>query len=245
MDEFHPRGLSVSAGVVINPARRSRVLSFRCQGASGSALALIASKASVTAAQSVYGLVMSDISDLGPLGPLLGTWEGDKGLDLAPSDKSENNRELATSKYRERMIFEATGRVDNHEQQLFGLRYSTTAWRIGADDPFHEELGYWMWDPKSEVIIRSFMPPRGLTVLAGGTAKADARAFSLEAKAGSEVYGICSSPFLTAEFKTVRYTLDVKVIDDNTLYYDSHIWLQMKGRPDLFDHQDENTLTRS
>ena len=187
---------------------------------------------------------MSEISDLGPLAALLGVWEGEKGTDLAPSDKAENNRELVTSKYRERMVFEATGAVDNHEQELFGLRYSTKAWRIGADDPFHEELGYWMWDAASKLIIRCFMPPRGLTILAGGNAEADAREFSLEAKAGSEVFGICSSPFLTEEFKTVRYTLDVKMIDDDTLYYDSHIWLQMKGKSELFDHRDDNTLHR-
>jgi hypothetical protein len=182
--------------------------------------------------------------NLGPLGPLLGTWEGDKGTDLAPSAAAETDRQPATSKYREQMVFEATGQVDNHEQSLFGLRYRTTAWRVGAPDPFHEEVGYWMWDAASKLIIRCFMPPRGMTILAGGTAEPDARKFSLEAEAGSETFGICSSPFLLAQFKTVRYTLDVDMIDDNTLHYDEHTWLLMKGRDDLFDHRDENTLNR-
>ena len=187
---------------------------------------------------------MSFDPDLGPLGPLLGVWEGEKGTDLAPSDKAENNREEVSSAYRERMVFEATGRVDNHEQKLFGLRYSTKAWRIGAPDPFHEELGYWMWDAASKLVIRCFMPPRGLTVLAGGNVEPDARSFSLQAKAGDETFGICSSPFLMAEFKTVRYTLDLKMLDDDTLYYDEHTWLQMKGREELYDHRDDNTLRR-
>lgn len=182
--------------------------------------------------------------NLGPLGPLLGVWEGEKGTDLAPSDKAETDRQLAISKYRERMVFEPTGPVDNHEQRLFGLRYSTKAWRVGAPDPFHEELGYWMWDPASELIIRCFMPPRGMTVLAGGKAQATAREFSLEAKAGDEVFGICSSPFLTAEFKTLRYTLDIKVLDDDSFSYDEHTWLKMKGREELFDHRDSNTVRR-
>ncbi len=181
---------------------------------------------------------------LGPLAPLLGIWEGDKGEDLAPSDKAEGNRDPATSKYRERMVFEATGRVDNHEQQLFGLRYSTKAWRMGAPDPFHEEVGYWLWDPATKLVVRCFMPPRGMTILAGGNAEPDAREFSLEATSGSESFGICSSPFLLAEFKTVRYTLDVKLIDDDTLHYDEHTWLLLKGRTELFDHRDENTLRR-
>jgi hypothetical protein len=183
-------------------------------------------------------------SNLGPLALLEGIWEGGLGTDLAPSDKEADNRELATSKYRERMVFEPTGQVDNHEQHLFGLRYSTVAWREGADDPFHEEVGYWMWDADSKVLLRSFMPPRGMAILAGGRAEADARAFSLEAKAGSETFGICSSPFLHAEFKTLRYTLDLKFLDDDAFTYDEHTWLKMKGREALFDHQDENTLRR-
>jgi hypothetical protein len=184
-------------------------------------------------------------SNLGPLGPLVGVWEGEKGTDLAPSDKPETSRQLATSRYRERMVFEPTGRVDNHEQSLYGLRYSTKAWRIGATDAFHEELGYWMWDPASELVLRCFMPPRGMTVLAGGKAKAGARAFSLEANAGDEIFGICSSPFLTAEFKTVRYTLALTFVDDNSFHYDEHTFLTMKNRSDLFDHHDENTMRRA
>jgi hypothetical protein len=187
---------------------------------------------------------MSERSELGPLGALLGIWEGGEGDDRSPSDKEDDNRELVVSKYRERMVFEATGRVDNHEQQLFGLRYSTKAWRVGADDPFHEEVGYWLWDPAGKQVMRCFMPPRGMAILAGGSAEADAREFSLEATAGSETFGICSSPFLHEEFKTTRYTFDLKMIDDDTLHYDSHVWLQMKGKSEPFDHRDQNTLKR-
>lgn len=187
---------------------------------------------------------MSTDSELGPLAPLLGTWEGGKGTDVAPSDKAESDRQVATSPYRERMVFEATGRVDNHEQKLFGLRYNTKAWRIGADDPFHEELGYWMWDAASKLVIRSFMPPRGTTILAGGTVEPDATSFALEAKAGSEVFGICSSPFLTKEFKAVSYTLRVDTSTKDELHYEQHLFMKMKGREDLFDHSDLNTLRR-
>jgi hypothetical protein len=188
---------------------------------------------------------MTFASELGPLGLLQGIWEGERGNDLAPSDKSADDRQPVTSHYRERMVFEPTGRVDNHEQKLYGLRYSTKAWRIGSADPFHEELGYWMYEPATGLILRCFMPPRGMTVMAGGKASASARKFSLEARAGDEVFGICSSPFLTAEFKTVRYTLDVEVPDDDTLRYESHTFLRMKGREELFDHVDGNTLMRA
>ncbi len=77
------------------------------------------------------------IKNLGPLAPLAGIWEGEKGDDVAPSD----DRGTETNKYRERITFEPLGPVNNHEQDLYGLRYSTTAWRIGVESPFHEELG--------------------------------------------------------------------------------------------------------
>ncbi|MCP4443915.1 MAG: FABP family protein [Myxococcales bacterium] len=188
---------------------------------------------------------MSATHELGPLAPLQGIWEGERGTDLAPSDSPETDRQLATSKFRERMVFEATGRVDNHEQKLFGLRYSTKAWRIGADAPFHEEVGYWLWDAASKLVIRCFMPPRGMTILAGGNAEPDATKLSLEAKAGSEVFGICSSPFLSAEFKTVQYTLEVDTSTPDTLHYEEHMFLKLKGKEELFDHSDINTLRRA
>lgn len=187
---------------------------------------------------------MKFAAELGPLGPLQGVWEGERGDDVAPSDKAENDRQPVTSRYRERMVFEPTGCVDNHQQRLFGLRYSTKAWRIGCADAFHEELGYWMYEPATGLIVRTFMPPRGLTVLAGGHASNDARKFTLEARSGDEVFGIRSSPFLNQEFKTLRYTVEVELLDDDTLRYESHTFMQMKGREAPFNHVDANTLRR-
>lgn len=181
---------------------------------------------------------------LGPLGPLVGVWEGERGTDLAPSDVPATMRQPVTSKYREHMVFEPTGRVDNHEQILYGLRYATTAWRVDAANPFHEEVGYWLYCAASKLVMRCFMPPRGMTVLAGGHAEPDARRLELEATSGSETFGICSSPFLVAEFKTERYTLALDVVDDDTIHYDEHTFMRMKGRDALFDHRDENTLRR-
>jgi hypothetical protein len=44
----------------------------------------------------------------------------------------------------------AGGHVGRNEQTLYGQRYATTAWRIGAPDAFHAELGYWLWDPAAQ-----------------------------------------------------------------------------------------------
>ncbi len=185
---------------------------------------------------------MSNEDDaLGPLAALVGIWEGDKGADLAPAvpDRGE-----ARSDYRERMTFESIGRVDNHEQVLYGLRYATMAWRVGADAPFHEEVGYWLWDATHRQVMRCFIVPRGVSVIAGGTAQADATSFSLEADAGSATYGICSNPFLEREFKTIRYTLTVSMLDADTLRYEEDTVMQVSGRDEPFHHTDANTLRR-
>ncbi len=178
--------------------------------------------------------------ELGPLAALVGTWEGAKGADVAPSD----DRRPQSTPFRERMTFVPTGQVDNHEQTLFGLRYATTAWRIGADEPFHEELGYWLWDAGNRQVMRCFLVPRGVTVLAGGTAAADARSFELAAELGSETYGICSNRFLDEEFRTVRYDLKVAVQGDGSFSYEEDTQIQIKGQDSIFHHTDANTLGR-
>ena len=179
--------------------------------------------------------------ELGPLATLEGSWEGEKGTDTAPDDDRVS---IEINKYRERMTFEPTGLVENHEQQLYGLRYRTTACRLGADEPFHEELGYWMWDAAAQQVLRCFMVPRGVTVIAGGSVEPDAKAFELRAEVGSETYGICSNRFLDQEFKTVRYELKFETLDADTIRYWEDTVLQIKGQDELFHHTDENTLTR-
>jgi hypothetical protein len=181
-----------------------------------------------------------NVANLGPLAPLVGAWEGDKGLDRAPSPA----REVGETRYRERITFVPTGRVDNHEQILWGLRTSTTAWRLGEVDAFHEEQGYVMWDAAAGQVFRMFMVPRGITVIAGGAVAADARRIVLAAELGSPTFGICSAPFLDREFQTVRYDLVCTLHDDGTFSYEGDTQMRMPGRAELFHHVDKNRLTR-
>lgn len=180
------------------------------------------------------------LKKLGPLAALAGVWEGVRGDDTAPSD----DRGTEKNYFRERMTFEPFGPVNNHEQELFGLRYTTTAWRLDEADSFHEEIGYWMWDAKEKQVMRCFIVPRGITLIAGGTVEANAKSFKLSAELGSPVYGICSNPFLDREFKTVRYDLQIALVDENTLTYEEDTQLLMKGQAEVFHHIDKNTLKR-
>ena len=180
-------------------------------------------------------------NELGPLSGLEGVWEGDKGTDQSPDDDPS---QIETNLFRERIVFEPTGEVDNHTQMLFGLRYHLTAWRIGADEPFHEDRGYWLWEAANRQVMRCCALPRGVTMIAGGTAEADATSFDLSADLGSPTYGICSNPFLDHEFQTVHFEMHVEKRGADELYYRQDTQLKIPGQTELFHHTDENTLSR-
>lgn len=180
-----------------------------------------------------------DPKNLGPLAYLVGVWEGDKGIDIAPGKDRGTKQNL----YRERIEFEPMNDVHNHEQRLCALRYKTTIWPKGSEEAFHEEVGYWLWDANREEVLRCFLIPRGISIIAGGNAKANAKSFFLEANSGDCTHGICANKFLDEEFKTVRYTCKVEC-DGETLSYEQTSTLKLKGQSELFAHTDTNTLKK-
>ncbi len=184
---------------------------------------------------------MSDeiLIHLGPLASLAGTWEGDKGIDVSRIHSKETE-----TKFREKAVFEPLGPVTNGPQVLYGLRYSTTAWRLDEDDPFHEEVGYWLWDKDRKQLLRCFMVPRGVLVNAGGDAEADSKRFHLSAEVGSETYGILSNKYLDESYKTKKYILDVTIHDDGKFSYkeDTQLWIPINQA--IFHHTDQNTLEK-
>jgi hypothetical protein len=177
---------------------------------------------------------------LGPLAGLIGVWEGEKGEDIAPSD--ERGTEL--NKYREQLTFEQVGPVQNHEQNLHVLRYTMRAWRLGDADSFHEELGYWSWEPSTKQVMRSFLIPRGISVIAGGKAEALDREVRVEATSGSCTFGVCTNPFLDREFKILSFAMTLKFLDEHKISYDQVTMLRIPGRNEPFEHRDQNTLDR-
>ena len=121
-------------------------------------------------------------SEWGPLAGLVGEWEGEGGLDTAYSHSQEK---VLGTPYLEKVSLKPFGPVDNGNQHLWGLDYKTAMWRGDEQNPFHTEVGYWLWDAATGEVLRGFVVPRGITVLAGGMAKADATTFTLRRGAGS------------------------------------------------------------
>lgn len=179
------------------------------------------------------------IANLGPLAPLVGTWEGNAGIDVAPSPHG-----AIETPFREVRRYEPFGPAVNGSQVLYGLRYASTMWPDQSIDPFHEETGYWLWDARAQQIFCCFVVPRGVVVNAGGTIAADARRFTLAADVGSAVFGVMSNPFLDDVYRTVRFEMTVNYNDDGSFTYEQNTQLVMRNSPVPFDHTDRNTLRK-
>jgi hypothetical protein len=179
-------------------------------------------------------------NEWGPLGPLAGEWQGEGGLDTA---YSHVQHQVLDTPYLEKLTLKPFGPVDNGDQHLYGLDYKSAMWRGDEDNPFHTEVGYWLWDAATGEVMRGFVVPRGITVLAGGTASADATSFTLNAVQGGAQYNIGENQYLAKNASTLSYEATITIGED-TWSYDETTMLQMKEVPEPFPHKDHNTLRR-
>jgi hypothetical protein len=183
---------------------------------------------------------MTMANEWGPLWGLVGEWEGTGGLDTAFSHAL--GRVIGTP-FRERSTFEPFGPVDNGQQHLYGLDYRGAMWKEGQENPFHTEIGYLLWDGATGEVMRCFAVPRGISVLAGGTAEADATTITMHAAMGETPYAIGENRYLAAQASTVSYSTTI-TIGDGTWSYDETTMLRMSGSDELLAHTDHNTLVR-
>lgn len=184
---------------------------------------------------------MSDGVDYGPLSGLAGTWQGHKGLDVAPEPDG-----IEESPYFETITFEAIGDATNAESQTLAVvRYQQIVSRRSNGEVFHDQTGYWMWDAAQGVVAQSIAIPRAVCVLAGGRWAAtggSAVEISVAARLGDPDWGIVQSPFMRDNASTTAFEHTLK-LDGDTLSYRETTHLEIYGRS--FDHTDANELTRS
>jgi hypothetical protein len=179
------------------------------------------------------------LANLGPLAALAGEWEGRKGVDVNPY--YEGDRRQA---YVERISLELIDPQSNGPQLLYGLRYHTHIVKPGEVETYHDQVGYWLWEPATGAIFHSLTIPRAQIVLAIGHAEAGAKTFEVRAERGSTTNGICSGPFLDAAFRTDSFLMRVTVNDDGTWSYFEDTVMTVKGRAEPYHHTDRNTLHR-
>jgi hypothetical protein len=179
------------------------------------------------------------LKNLGPLTRLAGVWRGTKGVDLHPAAEGPEQEP-----YVEHYELQPIDPQTNGPQLLYGLRYHVHIVRPDDVETFHDQVGYWLWEPATGTIFHTLAIPRAQVAMAVGQAAADATRFRVEAVHGSLTNGIVSNPFLEQAFKTTSWTLDVTLNADGTWSYEQDTVLVVSGQPEPFHHTDKNTLTK-
>ncbi|MET1256472.1 heme-binding beta-barrel domain-containing protein [Aliikangiella maris] len=185
--------------------------------------------------------------DYGPLSCLIGQWQGDKGVDVAPEEDGTD-----TNAYYETIHFEQARDLDNaEEQELVAVHYHQKVFRKRDDKMIHNQTGYWIWDKATQSVIHNFVIPRGMGVLAHGNYQVttesaneninESTKLTVTANINDEYYGFTQSPFLMTKAKTLSFTQELNV-NENQLTYQQTTLVDIYGRE--FEHTDTNQLSR-
>ena len=179
------------------------------------------------------------LANLGPLTRLAGIWQGAKGVDLNPKAGGPERRDFL-----ERIEMQPIDPQPNGPQLFYGLRYHVHIVSSDEDTSFHDQVGYWLYEPATGLVVQTVAIPRAQTALAGGRASADGSRITVRAERGTPGYGIASTEFLEWAFRTDSYELEVSFEADGGWSYVSTTMLQVRGRTAPFRHVDRNTLAK-
>src|SRR4051812_43214661 len=177
------------------------------------------------------------LGNLGPLTGMAGIWEGRAGTDVHAVAEVEGLSETDT--FLERYELQPIDPQTNGPQYFYGLRYHVHIHKPNEVETFHDQVGYWLWNPVEQTVTQTIAIPRAQVALASGAGvKPDATEFELHAERGSSIYGICSNPFLDEAYTTVSFRIRVMINADGTWSYDEDTLLHVEGRDEPFHHTD-------
>ncbi len=181
-----------------------------------------------------------NVVDYGPLNGLIGTWTGDRGIDVAPEpDGIERNP------FYETIVFEAAGDVDNANRQFLNIvRYHQKVYRKSNDEQFHDQVGYFTWEPATGAITQSFVIPRGVGVVASGKVISEENGkiiITMDALDEPDNQGVCQTAFMRENARTLSFTQTI-ILQGDELSYDERTMLFIYDHE--FEHVDKSKLTR-
>ncbi len=179
------------------------------------------------------------LANLGPLRRLAGIWEGQRGVDINPKADGPETRQ-----YYERIEMQPIDPQANGPQLFYGLRYHLHVNTREEDIAFHDQVGYWLYEAATGLILQTLAIPRGQIAIASGHAEPDTKRLVVKATRGETEYGICSTSFLDLAFRTNAYQLTIDFHDDGSWSYVSDTTLMVKGQGEPFLHRDRNTLAK-
>jgi len=179
------------------------------------------------------------LAQLGPLTRLAGVWasKGSRGTDINPKADGPEHRIFS-----ERFEAHPIDAQTNGPQLFYGLRYHVHINAPEEDATFHDQTGYWLYEPATGLVLQTVAIPRGQVALAAGFAAPDATSMTLTAARGKTDYGICSTTFLEQAFRTDSYSIAVTFNPDGSWSYVTETMMAVRGQDGLFNHKDQNTL---
>ena len=179
------------------------------------------------------------LKNLGPLARMAGIWEGSRSMDVNPKAFGPERQVFV-----ERIELQPIDPQANGPQLFYGLRYHTHIVKPDERETYHDQVGYWLWEPATGNLIQTLAIPRGQIAMAFGRADKDATSFELVATRGETTNGICSNPFLEHAFKTMEYRIKITTNADGTWEYEEDTVLMVLGQTEPFHHTDRNVLTK-
>ena len=116
------------------------------------------------------------------------------------------------------------------------VRYHQLVRKRSNGKIFHDQIGHWMHEPETGMIVHSLSIPRAVCVLAGGKVQqnGDETVFEVEATAGSDTFGVVQSPFMLEKAKTTAFKMTLKISGDEMSYQETTFL-------DIYDRQFEHT----
>uniref|UniRef100_UPI00260CBE8B heme-binding beta-barrel domain-containing protein n=1 Tax=uncultured Cardiobacterium sp. TaxID=417619 RepID=UPI00260CBE8B len=88
------------------------------------------------------------LAHLGPLARMAGIWRGEKDMDTNPKADGAHH-----DPYIEHYELQPIDAQTNGPQIYYGLRYHTHILQPGGVETFHDQVGYWLWEPATGNII--------------------------------------------------------------------------------------------
>ncbi len=181
------------------------------------------------------------LANLGPLTRLAGIWasDGPRGADVNPKADGPEHRI-----YSERLEAHPIDPQANGPQLFYGLRYHVHINAPEEDSTFHDQTGYWLYEPATGLVLQTVAIPRGQVALASGFAEPGADTIKLTATRGATDYGICSTTFLEQAFRTDSYAIELTFNPDGSITYATETKMAVRGQDGIFNHTDRNTLIK-
>jgi hypothetical protein len=96
----------------------------------------------------------NDLANLGPLRRLAGVWQADKGIDINPKAAGPERRV-----FREHIRMDPIDPQTNGPQLFYGLRYHIHINTAEEKITFHDQVGYWLWEPATPDHAIHYDPP--------------------------------------------------------------------------------------